>query len=214
MKARGGAIVNLTSVVGEMGNAGQANYSATKAGLIGLTKSVARELASRNVRVNAVAPGYIDTDMTSGLPEAARNRMMEMIPLARLGTSEDVAQAVVYLASEKAAYVTGEVLRVNGGMYMRRAGTAQLSGFTTGEENMSATIEQKVKNIIADQLGVGEDEIKATSSFIEDLGADSLDIVELVMAMEEEFEVEIPDEEAENIKTVQDAVNYVTTHKK
>jgi acyl carrier protein len=79
---------------------------------------------------------------------------------------------------------------------------------------MSATIEQKVKNIIADQLGVGEDEIKATSSFIEDLGADSLDIVELVMAMEEEFEVEIPDEEAENIKTVQDAVNYVTTHKK
>jgi acyl carrier protein len=79
---------------------------------------------------------------------------------------------------------------------------------------MSATIEQKVKNIIADQLGVGEDEIKATSSFIEDLGADSLDIVELVMAMEEEFEVEIPDEEAENIKTVQDAVNYITTHKK
>jgi acyl carrier protein len=79
---------------------------------------------------------------------------------------------------------------------------------------MSATIEQKVKNIIADQLGVGEDEVKATSSFIEDLGADSLDIVELVMAMEEEFEVEIPDEEAENIKTVQDAVNYVTTHKK
>jgi acyl carrier protein len=79
---------------------------------------------------------------------------------------------------------------------------------------MSATIEQKVKNIIADQLGVGEDEVKATSSFIEDLGADSLDIVELVMALEEEFEVEIPDEEAENIKTVQDAVNYVTTHKK
>jgi acyl carrier protein len=79
---------------------------------------------------------------------------------------------------------------------------------------MSATIEQKVKNIIADQLGVGEDEIKITSSFIEDLGADSLDIVELVMAMEEEFEVEIPDEEAENIKTVQDAVNYITTHKK
>jgi len=82
------------------------------------------------------------------------------------------------------------------------------------EESMSATIEQKVKNIIADQLGVGEEEIKATSSFIEDLGADSLDIVELVMAMEEEFEVEIPDEEAENIKTVQDAVNYITTHKK
>jgi 3-oxoacyl-[acyl-carrier protein] reductase len=118
MKARAGAIVNLTSVVGEMGNAGQAAYSATKAGLEGLTKSVARELASRNVRVNAVAPGYIDTDMTAGLPEAAKTKMTEMIPLARLGTSQDVANAVAYLASDLASYVTGETLRVNGGMYM------------------------------------------------------------------------------------------------
>jgi 3-oxoacyl-[acyl-carrier protein] reductase len=118
MKQRGGSIVNLTSVVGEMGNAGQAAYAATKAGLIGLTKSVARELASRNVRVNAVAPGYIDTDMTSGLPEAAKTKLMEMIPLGRLGTSEDIASAVAFLASDRAAYVTGEVLRVNGGMYM------------------------------------------------------------------------------------------------
>jgi 3-oxoacyl-[acyl-carrier protein] reductase len=118
MKARAGAIVNLTSVVGEMGNAGQAAYSATKAGLEGLTKSVARELASRNVRVNAVAPGYIDTDMTAGLPEAAKTKMTEMIPLARLGTSQDVAHAVAYLASDLASYVTGETLRVNGGMYM------------------------------------------------------------------------------------------------
>ncbi len=118
MKARGGAIVNLTSVVGEMGNAGQAAYAATKAGLIGLTKSVARELASRNVRVNAVAPGYIVTDMTAGLPEAARAKLTEMIPLARLGTAEDVANAVAWLASDQASYVTGEVLRVNGGMYM------------------------------------------------------------------------------------------------
>jgi 3-oxoacyl-[acyl-carrier protein] reductase len=118
MKARGGAIVNVTSVVGEMGNAGQAAYSATKAGLIGLTKSVARELASRNVRVNAVAPGYIDTDMTADLPEAAKTKMMELIPLARLGRAEDVAAAVAFLASEQAGYVTGEVLRVNGGMYM------------------------------------------------------------------------------------------------
>jgi 3-oxoacyl-[acyl-carrier protein] reductase len=118
MKARGGAIVNLTSVVGEMGNGGQAAYAATKAGLIGLTKSVARELASRNVRVNAVAPGYVDTDMTSGLPEAAKSKMMEMIPLARLGSAEDVANAVAFLASDQASYVTGETLRVNGGMYM------------------------------------------------------------------------------------------------
>ena len=118
MKARGGSIVNLTSVVGEMGNAGQAGYAATKAGLIGLTKSVARELASRNVRVNAVAPGYIDTDMTASLPEDAKRKMAEMIPLGRLGSAEDVAAAVAWLCSDQASYVTGEVLRVNGGMHM------------------------------------------------------------------------------------------------
>ncbi|HET6413662.1 MAG TPA: 3-oxoacyl-[acyl-carrier-protein] reductase [Anaeromyxobacter sp.] len=118
VKQRGGAIVNLTSVVGEMGNPGQAAYAASKAGLIGLTKAVARELASRNVRVNAVAPGYVDTDMTQGLPEGARARLLEAIPLARMGSAQDVADAVAYLASEKASYVTGEVLRVNGGMYM------------------------------------------------------------------------------------------------
>ncbi len=118
MKAKGGAIVNLSSVVGEMGNAGQAAYAATKAGLIGLTKSVARELASRQVRCNAVTPGFIDTDMTAALPEAARQKMLENIPLARLGSAEDVARAVCFLASDAAAYVTGEVLKVNGGMYM------------------------------------------------------------------------------------------------
>ena len=118
MKAKGGAIVNLTSVVGEMGNAGQAAYAAAKAGQIGLTKAVARELASRNIRVNAVAPGYIETDMTAGLADAAKAKLQEMIPLARLGTAEDVANAVAFLASDQASYVTGEVVRVNGGMYM------------------------------------------------------------------------------------------------
>ncbi|HSN89689.1 MAG TPA: SDR family oxidoreductase, partial [Anaeromyxobacteraceae bacterium] len=118
MKAKGGAIVNVASVVGEMGNAGQAAYAATKAGQIGLTKSVARELASRNIRVNAVAPGYIETDMTAALPGDAKESLKSLIPLARLGTAEDVANAVAWLASDQASYVTGEVLRVNGGMYM------------------------------------------------------------------------------------------------
>jgi 3-oxoacyl-[acyl-carrier protein] reductase len=118
MKAKGGAIVNLSSVVGEMGNAGQVAYAATKAGLIGLTKSVARELASRNVRCNAVTPGFIDTDMTAALPDGVKQKMTEGIPLARLGTAEDVARAVCFLASDQASYVTGEVLKVNGGMYM------------------------------------------------------------------------------------------------
>jgi len=118
MKAKGGAIVNLSSVVGEMGNAGQSAYAATKAGLIGFTKSVARELSSRNVRCNAVTPGFIDTDMTAALPEATKAKMKEGIPLGRLGTAEDVAAAVCFLASDQAAYVTGEVLKVNGGMYM------------------------------------------------------------------------------------------------
>jgi 3-oxoacyl-[acyl-carrier protein] reductase len=118
MKARGGAIINVSSVVGEMGNAGQAAYAAAKAGQIGLTKAVARELASRNIRVNAVAPGYIETDMTAALPEAAKTKLNEMIPLSRLGSAADVASAVAFLASDQASYVTGEVLRVNGGMYM------------------------------------------------------------------------------------------------
>ena len=118
MKQRSGAIINLTSVVGEMGNGGQAAYSASKAGLIGLTKSVAKELASRNIRVNAVSPGFIGTDMTAGINDEMRKKMLENIPLARLGTPEEVANAVVFLASDSAAYITGEVLKVNGGMYM------------------------------------------------------------------------------------------------
>lgn len=118
MKQRGGAIVNLTSIVGEMGNGGQVAYSASKAGLIGLTKSVAKELSSRGIRCNAVSPGFIDTDMTSGLAEETKAKMMEGIPLARLGSVDDVANAVLFLSSDAAGYITGEVLKVNGGMYM------------------------------------------------------------------------------------------------
>ncbi|MFZ5468987.1 MAG: 3-oxoacyl-[acyl-carrier-protein] reductase [Myxococcota bacterium] len=118
MKQKGGAIVNLTSVVGEMGNGGQAAYAASKAGIIGLTKAVAKELASRHIRVNAVSPGFIDTDMTAKISEDTRQKMLDAVPLGRLGTSQEIARAVCFLASDAAAYITGEVLKVNGGMYM------------------------------------------------------------------------------------------------
>lgn len=118
MKQRSGRIVNISSVVGIEGNAGQANYSASKAGLIGLTKSAAKELAGRGVTVNAVAPGFIETDMTKNLPDATRKGFLSDIPLARTGMPEDVAAAVVFLASEEAAYITGHVLAVDGGLSM------------------------------------------------------------------------------------------------
>jgi 3-oxoacyl-[acyl-carrier protein] reductase len=117
-RQRKGRIINITSVVGLMGNAGQANYCSAKAGLIGLTKSAARELAGRNVTVNAVAPGFIESDMTKSLSEDVVKAYLENIPLKRLGSAEDVAAAVAFLASADAAYITGQVLSVNGGMYM------------------------------------------------------------------------------------------------
>jgi 3-oxoacyl-[acyl-carrier protein] reductase len=118
MKARYGRIICIGSVVGQTGNAGQTNYASAKAGLVGFAKSLASEVASRNITVNVVAPGFIDTDMTRGIPDAARTQLLAQIPLARLGSPQDVAWAVLYLASPAAAYVTGEVLAVNGGMHM------------------------------------------------------------------------------------------------
>ena len=117
-KAKYGRIINLSSVVGATGNAGQTNYAASKAGLIGFTKSLALEIASRGITVNAVAPGFIDTDMTSALAEEQRSKLLEAIPLARLGSAEDISKAVAFLVSDDASYITGQVLHVNGGMHM------------------------------------------------------------------------------------------------
>jgi len=117
-KARWGRIISISSVVGAMGNAGQANYAAAKAGLIGFTKALAREVGSRNITANAVAPGFIDTDMTRRLPDAQREALLKQIPLGRLGTAEEIAHAVAFLASPQAGYITGVTLHVNGGMYM------------------------------------------------------------------------------------------------
>ena len=117
-KQRSGHIINIASVVGQMGNAGQANYCASKAGLMGLTRSNARELAKRNITVNAVAPGFIATDMTDALPEQVRQELAAQIPLARLGSADDIAHTVLFLASDQSGYITGQVIGVNGGMYM------------------------------------------------------------------------------------------------
>jgi len=118
VRARYGRVVNLTSVIAAMGNAGQGAYAAAKAGIIGFTKSMARELASRNITVNAVAPGFIDTEMVAALPEATRSEYLKLIPVGRLGTADEVADAVAFLARPAAAYITGQVLGVNGGLYM------------------------------------------------------------------------------------------------
>jgi len=118
MKQKSGAIVNIASIVGVMGNFGQANYSASKAGVIGLTKTLAREVASRGIRVNAVAPGFIDTEMTRVLDESVRQSLIEQIPMAKLGLPEDVARCVAFLVSDRSGYITGQVINVNGGMLM------------------------------------------------------------------------------------------------
>ncbi len=118
MKERWGRIINISSVVGEMGNPGQANYVASKAGLIGLTKSIAQEMGSRNITVNAVAPGFVETEMTHSLSEELKAKMLANIPLKRIGRPEDIAAAVRFLASEESSYITGHVLDVNGGIYM------------------------------------------------------------------------------------------------
>lgn len=118
LKQREGKIINIASIIGEMGNTGQANYGASKAGVIGLTKTLAKEFATRNIKVNAITPGFIQTTMTDRIPEKERNAMIEAIPLGALGQPEDIANLVVFLASEKANYITGQIIGLNGGLYM------------------------------------------------------------------------------------------------
>jgi len=117
IKKRSGSIINMSSVIGIHGNGGQANYSASKAGLIGITKSIANEVASRGVRVNAIAPGYIETDMTASVPEEVRKKMFEVIPMKRTGKQEDIAKTALFFASDDSSYITGQVLPVDGGMF-------------------------------------------------------------------------------------------------
>jgi acyl carrier protein len=173
-----------------------------------MTKSLARELGSRNITVNCVAPGFIDTDMTRALSDEQKKALLGQIPLGRLGAAQDVAAAVAYLASPAAGYVTARSCTSTAVCICRKIRPL------LGKEQRMENIEQRVKKIIAEQLGVNEAEIKNDSSFVDDLGADSLDTVELVMALEEEFETEIPDEEAEKITTVQQAVDYIKAHSK
>ena len=199
LKQRFGRIINISSVVGQMGNSGQANYAASKAGLIGFAKSVAREVASRGITVNVVVPGLIDTDMTRGgdlrgawgldvedsarpARDAGRGGRRSMLPCIR--------QSSVYYRA--GPWCERWLVHVGGVMI----------------------VAEKVKNIIVEQLGVDEEEVTADASFVDDLGADSLDTVELVMAFEEEFGLEIPDEDAEKITRVKEAIEYIETHAK
>ncbi len=224
MKRRWGRIINVSSVVGMMGNAGQANYAASKAGLIGFSKSLARELGSRSITVNVVAPGYIQTAMTENLPEASREELHRLdraqaaghggghrlggaLPGERRGGVRHRPHAqrigrAVYLEEFDGLWAD---------LYVRTPGRvrAEPANPRMVKEGRSMAVAERVKSIIVEQLGVDEEEVTLEASFTDDLGADSLDIVELVMAFEEEFGIEIPDEEAEKISNVRQAVDYI-----
>jgi len=186
MSQRYGRIVNIASVVGRIGNAGQANYASSKAGIIALTKSVARELGKRGVTANAIAPGYIETAMTGSLSEKARDEFASRIALGRFGRPEDVANVVAFLASDEADYVTGQTI------------------------NVMADVAEKVKQVIAEKLQIDQGQVTMEASIVEDLGADSLEQADILFSLEDEFGITADDtDEAEGLKTVADIVAYL-----
>ena len=208
LKARGGKIINISSVVGLMGNAGQTNYAASKAGMIGFTKSLAKEVASRGICVNCIAPGFIQTSMTDVLTDAQKEAILKQVPMGRLGSPEEIANAAVFLASSLVRlYDRTSADR------RRRNGHVILNFETVKETMLMSSLEKDVIDIVVEQLGVDAADVTLEKSFIEDLNADSLDLTELIMTFEERFGFEISEEDAEKLKTVGDVVDYIKKKK-